>query len=56
MHVVWACLCLYNLYSFLLAQLSEYLSYVLSNLSVYCHPSVLRCKNYVVLTSPSGMF
>ena len=52
MNVVWACLCFYNFHTFLFAQLSQNLSDILFDLTVYYHPTVFRCKYYMILASP----
>ena len=52
MDVIRACLCFYGLYPFLFAQLSHNLPNILFNLPVYCHPTILWRKNYVILASP----
>lgn len=44
MNVIRACFCLYDLHAFLLAQLSEDLSYIRSYLSIYHHSSIFWCK------------
>lgn len=54
--VVWACLCFYDFYALLLAQLPQYNPYVLFYLSIYLHPSIIRRKHHMVLTTPTGMF
>ena len=53
--VVWACLCFYDFYALLLAQLPQYNPYVLFYLSIYLHPSIFRRKHHMVLTSPPCM-
>ena len=52
MDVIRACLCFYDLYPFLFAQLSQNLPNIFFNLPVYCHPTILWRKNYVILASP----
>ena len=52
MDVIRASLCFYDFYPFLFAQLSQNLPNILFNLPVYCHPTILWRKNYVILASP----
>ena len=53
--MVYTCLCLYYFYSFLLAEFSQYFSYILLQLTVYFFPPILRCKYYMILTSTFWM-
>lgn len=45
----------YYFYSLLLAQFSQYHSYILFYLTIYLHPPIFRCKYDVILTSPTRM-
>ena len=53
--MVYTCLCLYYFYSFLLAEFSQYFSYILLQLTVYFFPPILRYKYYMILTSTFWM-
>ena len=53
--MIWAKFCLYNLYLFLLAKLSQYLSDVHLNLVVDNHSTVFWRKYHMVLAIPLGM-
>ena len=55
MYMVYTCLCLYYFYSFLLAEFSQYFSYILLQLTVYFFPPILRCKYYMILASIFSM-
>ena len=52
--VVWACLCFYDFYALLLAQLPQYNPYVLFYLSINLHPSIFRRKCNAVLNHTQG--
>ena len=41
--------------TFLFAQLAQYLTYILFDLTVNYHSPIFRCKHHMVLTSPRGM-
>ena len=48
MYMILAHFCFYNFYTFLFAQLSDNLTYVLFYFSVYFFSSVLRCEHYMI--------
>lgn len=53
--MVWARLCLDDLYPFLITQRSQYLPNIFFDLTVYCHPTAFRCKHYMILAPPCGV-
>jgi len=55
MHMIPAQLGFYYFYTFSLTQLTQYLSYVYSQSTIYYLPPIFRCKYYMVLTFPLGM-
>ena len=50
MDMIWARLCLYDLYSFLLAQFSQDFSDIPFQCPIYLFSSILWGKDYVILT------
>ena len=52
MHMIRAQLCFYYFYALYLAQLSQYYSDILSDISINCPPPIFRSKYYVILASP----
>ena len=55
MDMVWASLCLYNFYPFILAQFSQDAPDICPNLSIYCFSPIFWCKDYVLFIVPACM-
>ena len=52
MDMIWARLCFYNFHSLLLTQLSQYLSDIFPDLTIYCHSPIFWCEYHMILASP----